>query len=191
MMKRALPLIAAAGVAALTAGCADAPVAHVEPTYQEAALSDFLVTNGNAVARLVDGMDPAQFADGPILVATTVNVNDMNRSSTLGRAVSEQYASKLVTLGFNVKEVKLRGSLYVKEGTGELMLSREVRDIARQHKASMVLVGTYAQAASFVYISQKLVRTEDGRVLRANDYALPIDRDVQRMLQTYNSGVAR
>lgn len=47
----------------------------------------------------------------------------------------------------------------------------------------MVLVGTYSAAASFTYVSLKLVRTEDSRIVRGHDYALPNDRDVQRLLQ--------
>ena len=83
---------------------------------------------------------------------------------------------------FNVKELKLRGSVYVKEGTGELLPSREIRDIALHHSAALVLVGTYSQATQYTYVSLKLVRVNDGRIIRSHDYALPNDRDVLRML---------
>ena len=119
---------------------------------------------------------------GPVLVATVVNVNDMSRSAPLGRTLSEQYASHMAALGFNVKELKLRGDVFVKEGAGELLLSREIKDIARNHNAAMVLVGTYSAAANYTYVSLKLVRTEDSRIVRGHDYALPNDRDVQRLL---------
>ena len=121
-------------------------------------------------------------AGGPVLVATVVNVNNLTRSAPLGRTLSEQYASHMAALGFNVKELKLRGDVFVKEGAGELLLSREIKDIARNHNAAMVLVGTYSAAANFTYVSLKLVRTEDSRIVRGHDYALPNDRDVQRLL---------
>ena len=120
---------------------------------------------------------------GPVLVATVVNVNDMSRSAPLGRTLSEQYASVMAGKGFNVKEIKLRGEVFVKEGAGELLLSREIKDIARNQNASLVLVGTYSAAANFTFVSLKLVRTEDSRIVRGHDYALPNDRDVQRLLQ--------
>ena len=120
---------------------------------------------------------------GPVLVATVVNVNDMSRSAPLGRTLSEQYASVMAGKGFNVKEIKLRGEVFVKEGAGELLLSREIKDIARNQNAALVLVGTYSAAANFTYVSLKLVRTEDSRIVRGHDYALPNDRDVQRLLQ--------
>ena len=80
------------------------------------------------------------------------------------------------------REFKRRGEVFVKEGAGELLLSREIKSIARSQNASMGLVGTYSPAASFTYVSMKRVRTEDSRIIRGHDYALPNDRDVQRLL---------
>ena len=97
-------------------------------------------------------------------------------------STAEQYATSMAARGFNVKEIKLRGDVFVREGQGELLLSREIKDIARNHNASLVLVGTYSAAANYTYVSLKLVRTEDSRIVRGYDYALPNDRDVQRLL---------
>lgn len=177
----ALLLTVLAGV--VLAGCANnaAPV-RVDPTYQEAASSPFIQSSRDAVAKLTAGFDMNSLGGGPVLVATVVNVNDLSRAAPLGRTLSEQYASSMTAGGFNVKEIKLRGDVFVREGAGELLLSREIKDIARNHNASMVLVGTYSAAANFTYVSLKLVRTEDGRIVRGHDYALPNDRDVQRLL---------
>ena len=183
MKTPALLLTVLAGV--VLAGCANnaAPV-RVEPTYQEAASSQFIQSSRDAVTKLTTGFDMNALGGGPVLVATVVNVNDLSRSAPLGRTLSEQYASQMAALGFNVKEVKLRGDIFVKEGAGELLLSREIKDIARSYNASLVLVGTYSPAANFTYVSLKLVRTEDSRIIRGHDYALPNDRDVQRLLAT-------
>jgi hypothetical protein len=171
--------------AALTlAGCAvsNGP-ARLGPTYEDAAASKFMAANRTAINTLVNGIDLAQLAGAPVLVATVVNVNDLRRAAPLGRTLSEQYASIMVANGFNVKELKLRGEVFVREETGELLLSREVKDIARVHNAAMVLVGTYSAAAQLTYISLKLVRTDTGQIVRAHDYALPNDADVSRLLQ--------
>lgn len=183
-MKK-VALLTTLAAAALLTGCNSAPpaVARVEPTYQEAASAPMLQNSREAVLKLTAGFDMAMLADGgPLLVATVVNVNDLGRSAPLGRTLSEQYASHMSALGFHVKEVKLRGDIFVKEGAGELLLSRELKDIARQHNAAMVLVGTYSPAANYTYVSIKLVRTEDSRIIRGYDYALPNDRDVTRLL---------
>ena len=171
--------------AALLSGCTATPPVQVraEPSYQEAANNAFLHSSRDAIAKLVAGIDTSTLGASPVLVATVVNVNDLSRSAPLGRTLSEQYSTQMAANGFHVKEIKLRGDVFVKEGAGELLLSREIKDIARNHNASMVLVGTYSAAASVTYISLKLVRTEDGYIFRGHDYALPNDRDVQRLLQ--------
>ena len=177
------PPLAAAVAVTVLAGCTtSAPSARTEPTYKEASSSAFIQSSRDAIASLTAGFEMATLGTGPVLVATVVNVNDMSRSAPLGRTLSEQYASHMATLGFNVKELKLRGDVFVKEGAGELLLSREIKDIARNHNAAMVLVGTYSAAANYTYVSLKLVRTEDSRIVRGHDYALPNDRDVQRLL---------
>lgn len=175
--------LTALAAAALLAGCANtaAPV-RTEPTYQEAASSPFLNSSREAVGKLTAGFDLNTLGGGPVLVATVVNVNDLSRSAPLGRTLSEQYASQMANSGFNVKEIKLRGDVFVREGAGELLLSREIKDIARSHNASLVMVGTYSAAANFTYVSLKLVRTEDSRIVAGHDYALPNDRDVMRLL---------
>ena len=168
---------------ALLVGCASTTPVRLDVTYEEAAANKFVSTNRDAINKLVAGFDIAQMGDTPVLVATIVNVNDMRRSAPLGRTLSEQYATHMVNAGFNVKEMKLRGDVFVKEETGELLLSREIKEIAQSHHANYVLVGTYSSAASVTYISLKFVRTEDSRIVRGYDYALPNDKDITKLLQ--------
>lgn len=175
----------AAAVALVLTGCAStANNARLEPSYEEAANSKFVNANREAVNRLVAGLDVTKLAETPVLVASVVNVNDLRRVAPLGRTLSEQYASSMVASGFNVKELKLRGDVFVREETGELMLSREVKEIAKMHSAGLVLVGTYSAATQLTYVSLKLVRTDTGQIIRGHDYALPNDADVNRLLQT-------
>ncbi|RMX00715.1 hypothetical protein EBQ26_02230 [Allofranklinella schreckenbergeri] len=172
-------------VAATLAGCASRSdnAVRVEPTYQEAAANAFLSTNQEAALKLIAGYQTDAFKNSPLLVATIVDVNDTRVSAPLGRTLSEQYASTLANAGLNVHEIKLRGNVFVQEGTGELLLSREIQDIAKSQNAGVVLVGTYSAAARFTYVSLKLVRTEDSRIVSAYDYSLPNNRDVRRLLQ--------
>ncbi|TSE23813.1 hypothetical protein Taqua_01700 [Tepidimonas aquatica] len=169
-------------VAAITlGGCSSTPAAQALPTYEQAASHPFIKANREALQQLVAGLSPADAS--PMLVATIVDVNDLRVSSPLGRTLSEQYSSAAAAAGVDVREMKLRGDVFVREQTGELLLSRELKDIARTHQARAVLVGTYSVAGQFVYVSIKLVRTESGQILRGYDYALPMDREVQRLVR--------
>ncbi len=176
-------LILSATALALLAGCATSVPPRLETSYEEAAANKFVAANRDAINKLVAGFSLGPTGDMPVLVATIVNVNDMRRAAPLGRTLSEQYASHMVNAGFNVKEMKLRGDVFVKEETGELLLSREIKDIAQSHHANYVLVGTYSVAASVTYVSLKFVRTEDSRIIRGYDYALPNDKDINKLLQ--------
>ena len=150
--------------------------------YAEPQRNPLISSSQKAVTALSQGIPLQAINDAPVLVGTVVNVNQLSRSTPLGRTLSELYASQLASHGFNVKELKLRGDIFVQEGTGELMLSREVRDIANSHQAALALVGTYSKAKLNTYISLKLVRMSDSRIVGSYDYALPNEADVQRLL---------
>ena len=101
----------------------------------------------------------------------------------MGRAITEQASTRLVQLGFPVVEVKLRASLFVKQDTGELLLSREIGQIAREQSARAVLVGTYAVGKRAVHINAKLVDPTQGTILAAQDSVLALDSHVKSLLR--------
>ena len=89
----------------------------------------------------------------------------------------------LLHLVLDTAELKLRGDVFVRETTGELLLSREVKDIALVHNASTVLVGTYSMASQFTFVNLKLVSVTTGQIIRAHDYALPNNVDVRALMR--------
>jgi TolB-like protein len=122
--------------------------------------------------------------DESILAASFVNIDDLTKSSTLGRIVSEQIASRLAQHGFKIIEVKLRQeSVFIKEGKGEFLLSREVLSLGATRGAHAVLVGTYAVSRNFIFVSARVVRTEDNSVVTGYDYELPNDATTKSMLR--------
>jgi len=183
-MKRSL-LAFAALANVLLAGCTtngNSAYVRQEPTYEDAQKNPFVSANRDAIQKLLMGLDLKEYQGTHMLVATVVNVNDLRKTAPLGRTLSEQYASQLVSSGLLVKELKLRGDIFVREETGELMLSRELKDIAKLHSAGVVLVGTYSQAANATFVSLKLVMTNTGQIIRGHDYALPNNADVVKLL---------
>ena len=79
-------------------------------------------------------------------------------------------------MGYMVKELKLRGTLFVKSSTGELLLSRELKDISAAHKAQAVIVGTYSDADTHIYIHLKLL-DENSNIMAGYDYSMPAGYD--------------
>ena len=121
-------------------------------------------------------------AQHPVMVATLVQVDRLSESSRLGRIFSEQIAGRMVQRGVRVVELKLRDSVALQRDQGELLLSREVREVSQSHDAQAVVVGTYAASASALYISLKLVTPVGNTVVAAHNYAVPMDENVRVLL---------
>lgn len=119
-----------------------------------------------------------------ILVASFVDVRYMQRSSNFGRMMAEYVCSRLGQKGYKVIEIKLRNAIYVKEKGGEFLLSRSVKEISDAHDAQAVVVGTYAQAMTNVYISGRVVRAHGGEIISSCDIKLPLDIGLRSMLHS-------
>ncbi len=118
----------------------------------------------------------------PLIPTTVVDVDDLNRSSTLGRLTSEIVAAELTRAGLRVREVRLRGRLYIEEHTGELMLSRLAQRLGIDQGARSLLVGTYAVGDERLYLTLRIVRVGDGNALAATQLSLPLTNDLRAML---------
>ncbi len=172
-MRKIAALICAV---ALSAACATGP------TYQAAETSEFTQANYSAVDKLVAATSVPFAKSAPLLVATMVNIDSLNQSSRFGRLISEQIATRLTQLGHGVVEMKLRNDVYIREGTGELLLSRDVRTLSKNHNAQVVVVGNYAVAAGYAYLTLKMVTVADNRVVAAVNYLLPLTENNKALL---------
>lgn len=141
----------------------------------------------DAVGQLLAAIPPerALSQTQPILVATLVNIDDL-KGSRLGRLLAEQVGTQLANSGLAVVELKLRGTLFVREGEGEFLLSRELRELTLSHQAQAVVVGTYAPSLQNVYITLKIVSAADSQVIAAHDFTLPLDGNVRSLLWAQN-----
>lgn len=150
--------------------------------------------NYNAVDSLIWRAGRAVNKNTPILVSTIADVNKVNASSTLGRTISEHLASHLAEEGYKVTEMKLRQGITIQQGgisdasAGEFLLSRDVRDVAGEHKAAAAITGTYSVAVNHVLVSLHLVDLRTGTIIAGYDYSLPKTEDVAAMTRDSASG---
>ncbi|MFC0338988.1 hypothetical protein SAMN05421848_0512 [Kushneria avicenniae] len=161
----------------LMTGCSALPGQHRVPERPT-----LLSQVDTAAERLVKSARGRLTQSDTIIATTFVDVDQLARSSTLGRSLTEAMTSRLVEQGLNVIEVKLRDSLYIEEYTGEMILSRNVQRLGNNYNASAVLLGTYAVARGEVLVNARLVRLADQLVLGATSFRVPIDADVQMLL---------
>ena len=121
--------------------------------------------------------------DMPILTTTFVDNNDLRKTSQFGRAVQEHMASRLVQLGYQVREIKLADSMDITPRRGETILTRDLSRLAPNTKAQAILVGTISRAAQTLYVSARLVDPADGAIISSTDYRLRIDKTLESMLE--------
>jgi len=164
-----------------SAGCAQT-IAKKEPSFEAAAQNPFIPTNQAAAASLLAQTKGKLVSTQPLIVGTLVDINVLEKSSTLGRMVSEQISAVFSQAGYQMIEMKFRENIYMKRNEGELLLTREITEVAKQHGAQAVIVGTYGVAADALFINLKVVQPSTNLVLAAHDYALPLDSNVRAML---------
>jgi len=169
-MRRRTCLAGAMGSLLLAAGCSTPPVGDA-----------LIQLNHQAADALLQGvsLDTRQ----PVLIATLVDLDDLERSSRWGRLASEHLAARLANRGVRVKELKLRNQIFMAQASGALLLSREVTELSLEHDAQAVVVGTYTVAGDTVYVSLKLIRPEGNTVVSAHDYSFALSERTRPLMR--------
>lgn len=153
----------------------------IEPTYQDAREDQFIPANREAAKQLLVQLGHSVSPPSTLIIASLVNVDSLENSSTLGRIVSEQISAEFTRTGYRMRELKLRNNIYIQQ-QGEMMLTREVQELARNYDAQAIVAGTYATSREFVYVNLKVIHPQSNVVLAVHDYALPMNRNIRRML---------
>ncbi|WP_251048178.1 FlgO family outer membrane protein [Halomonas sp. ISL-56] len=163
----------------LLAGCGTLGNANNRPAEPEPDLSELV----HAAAEQMVASNPELTRYSPMIAATFVSIDNLSQSSTLGRISSEIMASALARQGMQVREVKMRDSMFIEESVGELILSRQVQRLTAQHNARSILMGTYAQGQDYVYVSARVVRAGDAMVLGSADFRMPLNNNTRSLLE--------
>ena len=136
-----------------------------------------------AADALISQIQPAFPPETSVIATTLVNINRLDLSAPLGRLITEQVSGRFAQKKYQMLEVKLRNDIYMKRNEGELVLTREVRDIARRHNARAIIAGTFTDRYDRVFVSIKVIDFETNVVLGAVDYFLERDDLIRSLLQ--------
>jgi|TARA_Y100000310_G_scaffold101951_1_gene100073 TolB-like protein len=145
--------------------------------------SNLVASSHNAADELIVAIGDSIRRDKPLLAASFVDVNNLEKTTTFGRIVPQQFLSRFAQNGFSVMEMLLRKNIFIKEQGGEFLLSRAIKEIGESHDAEAVLVGVYAVGKKNVFVTAKVIGTKKGRVLASYDYGLPLGPDTQHLLE--------
>jgi TolB-like protein len=147
-----------------------------------------LVTAGYIIAdKLVSNANGAINKKDTIIVATMVDINNLEESSTFGRMMSENISSRLAQRGFQVIELKFRrNSVYMEKEKGEFLLSRDLQAVSREHNASAVVVGTYGKSYKSMLVSARIVDPVKGFMVSSCDYTVALGPRTSSVLSRSN-----
>jgi hypothetical protein len=181
----ARPLRTAAALAVAGVLCAACVAPPGRPARPDPPTPDLVQLSYHAADGLLANLRTELRTDRPLLIASLADIDALDRSSTLGRLIAEQVGSRLSQRGKRVTEIKLRGTVLVKRGSGEFVLSRDAAEIGRLHETAAVVAGTYAYAWRSIYVGLRIIRVADGAVLSSYDYRIPADYGILAMLNEY------
>ena len=165
-------------------GCADKGVKPplILPPHKPPPVTNMIGISYAAADALASQLERSFPAGTSIIVTTLVSINQLESSSPMGRLISEQLANRFTHLNYNVIEVKTRNQLYVKRNEGELILTREIREIAQHHKVQLIVSGTYTETPDRVFVNLKVIDWESDLIRAAFDYTLSKDPLVKSLL---------
>lgn len=113
--------------------------------------------------------------DMPILVTTFVDNNDLTKTSRFGRLLQEHIASRMVQLGYTVREVKLTKTIDIQPKSGETVLSRDLSKISGELKAQAIIAGTISRSDRILYISARIITPGNSNIIATYDHQLYMD----------------
>ncbi len=120
--------------------------------------------------------------DRLLLMTTLVNLEKLEETSTMGRLLSEQIASRFTEHGFLLVEPKLMSGVKIVPETGEFMLSRHLQDISANHNVQAAIVGSYVRVADKLHINLKVVRLANNLTISSISSSLRMDEPIHLML---------
>ena len=138
--------------------------------------SRLIELNYRAAQVLSEKLDNNRVNEDPMLVASFVNLDDIDKTSSLGRLIPQQISSRLTDLGYKPLDIRLRHrDIQVRERKGEIALSRKVEELSLEQSGRTILVGTYSLLNEKIFVTAKILRCRDSATLAAYDYVLPLE----------------
>jgi TolB-like protein len=134
------------------------------------------------VAKLFASRGDENLKEHAVAVSTLVNLNNLYRTSSLGRYLSEQLGGELHRAGIEVVDVRKTPGLMISQENGEYSLSRDMDELSYVHPADAVVVGTYTFVDERLFINVRLLNSADGIVLASASAESPVGSIISQFL---------
>lgn len=106
------------------------------------------------------------------LIGSFVDLNDMSKSSPMGRLIAENLMHELQVRAWRIYEPRLMQNFMINEG-GEFVLSRDVKQLKSKYGVTGVVAGTYVMSGDYTVVNARVVNVENGIVLSTGQIQIP------------------
>ncbi len=112
----------------------------------------------------------------PIVITTFVNLDNIEKTSHLGRLIKENLQHEFLVRKWKVLDIRLARNLYINKN-GEFILSRNINKLKLNNgvRIESVLVGTYSKLGDSIIINAKIIRVSDNTIVSSGQIILPYD----------------
>ncbi|MBF0358353.1 MAG: hypothetical protein HQL70_07070 [Magnetococcales bacterium] len=122
-----------------------------------------------------------------LMLTSFVTLDDLEKTSSLGRLMAEQIGARLTQQGFTIIDPRLApDNIQIVPKSGEFMLSRDVLKLSTKHDIQAVVAGHYtvAQTADGVklFVNIKIIRASDNVVLSSLASGVVINQAIRSLL---------
>ena len=150
--------------------------------------------NYDAADTMMGLFSPALNKNSPIYYENFTNRVDMSDPAPFGPLVAEQVAARLAMRNFRVVEgrpKKIPASQEPDPALNRETKPRTPQEILATEKAerdmdypprACLLSGTYLVAGKVVYVNAKIISLDDGQVMAAHSWVVPLNRSTRAML---------
>jgi TolB-like protein len=134
------------------------------------------------VSVLRDQLRHPEVVNQPVVVTTFVDLNNLNKSSIFGRVLAEEVLNELHQAGFTVSEIRKGRDIFIRQELGELILSRDAREVLSKFRARAILAGTYVATKESIIINARLIDINSPLILSSSSYTLKMTTTLEKML---------
>lgn len=184
MLKKATIFLPALLMATLT-GCTS------NPYYSETKDTDLIEVSYDAASTLQQDLKRTIPEGSLIIVSTLLNVDDLKKTSSFGRIMSDQLASAFHNSGYRIIGMEMPIDLFVMQEGGALHLSDETKKILKNYGAAAAIVGgVYAPGKKTAYVSLRMIDTVSKNIISSTDLSVPMGPDAKILLESKDVGSA-
>lgn len=126
---------------------------------------------------LMGGVREFDPSEKTVAVATFVELDRVEETSSFGRYVAERMGQELHKLGFKTLDIRQRKDIEMIHDKGELILSRRSSELLKKSRIEAVAVGSYAMVDDEVVVNIRLLGVDTGRVLSVSQIVAGVSGD--------------